>query len=638
MSLIQAREVSFEFGGQSILRDVSCTLEHNSRIGLIGGNGSGKTTLIRLLLGKVNPSSGVVERSPRYQVAYLPQKAQPDQGLTLIDYVKTARPDLQELQHSIETLARQMDTDKSPQVEARLNADIQRFTTLGGYEWENELKHVLLSLDFPEIMWQMSITQMSGGEQTRLCLAFILLQKHDILILDEPTNHLDLAMIAWLEKYLVQQDRPYLLVSHDRHFLDATVSSIWHLQDSSLSITKGNYSSWKEADAIAQLSAERQYERQQKEIQETMDFVRRNIAGQKTKQAQSRLKHLERMQTVDAPRREAGIRMRIQSDSRSGNDLFILKDLRFGIGGKELARDVDLYAGYRDRICIIGPNGCGKTTLLRMLLGQHQPDEGELKVGASLNIAYYDQHHVDLQEGLSVMETLWQEVPDETRGYVLSWLARFGFRGDDVEKRVGVLSGGEKSRLYLCVLIHRRPNLFILDEPTNHLDIQMTDALLEALQEFDGSIIFVSHDRWFLSNLATKYWVFERKLDGRDLYTTIQNVEEDAEGAIERSFQIPEPQKAPVAPVERAKKRRINPMILSMKLTEIEERQAHIKSLQEQLEAIQMQLSDSDTYNDAALLQELHTSQSNLQEEIGAAQGEVDTMEHEYLELLCEEE
>ena len=156
-----------------------------------------------------------------------------------------------------------------------------------------------------------------------------------------------------------------------------------------------------------------------------------------------------------------------------------------------------MYAGYRDRICIIGPNGCGKTTLLRMLLGQHQPDEGELKVGASLNIAYYDQHHVDLQEGLSVMETLWQEVPEETRGYVLSWLARFGFRGDDVEKRVGVLSGGEKSRLYLCVLIHRRPNLFILDEPTNHLDIQMTDALLEALQEFDGSIIFVSHDAGF---------------------------------------------------------------------------------------------------------------------------------------------
>lgn len=635
MSLIQVRELSIEFGGNYILRDISCTVEHNSRLGLIGPNGCGKSTLIKLMLGELNPTLGTVSRSSKAVIAYLPQNAQPDQDLKLVDYVKSARPDLIELRAGIEKLSSLLDTGGGDAVEAQLHQMVDRFTSLGGYEWDNELKHVLLSLSFPEAMWQQSISSLSGGEQTRLCLAAMLLKPHDLLILDEPTNHLDLAMIGWLEKYLLQQDKPYLLVSHDRSFLDNTVTGIYNLRDGHLSVTKGNYSSWKEADEIARLSAERQYERQQKHINETMEFIRKNMAGQKTNQAKSRLKQLERMDIVERPQAEKQLRIRLDGSSRSGNDLFVFKDISFSAGEKLLATQVNLLACYQQRICVIGPNGCGKTTLLRMLIGKHAPDSGLLKTGASLKIAYYDQHHVDLDGSLTVMDTLWQLVPDAPKGYVLSWLARFGFRGDDVDKSVSVLSGGEKSRLYLSVLIHSKPNLLIMDEPTNHLDIQMADALLEALLEFEGSIIFVSHDRWFLSRLATRFWVFRKLLNGNDITTTVEEVDGSSDEAIELSFSVPEPPKA--APVIRERKRRINPRLLEMKHAEIENRQQAINGLRDELHSVQASLSLSSTYNDPNRLKDLRAVQDELQNGIASVAAEIERLEHEYLELLCEE-
>lgn len=637
MSLIQANLLSFEFGATHILRDVSCTIEHNSRIGLIGANGSGKTTLIRLLLGELQPSDGTVSRAGKLRSAYLPQNAQPNLELRMEEYLRLARPELLDLRAQIEHLSAQMEEQTLPETEDRLHKAIESYTALGGYEWDNELKHVLISLSFPSNMWQKRISTLSGGERTRLCLAFILLQPHDLLILDEPTNHLDIAMISWLEGYLLKQNNPYLIVSHDRSFLDNTVSSIYLLQGARLSITKGNYSSWKEADQIARLSLQRQYERQQKHIAQSMDFVRRNIAGQKTKQAQSRLKQLDRMQLVERPQEPEDFKIQLASGSRSGNDLFVFKELSFSIAGKELARQVSLNAHYQDRICLIGPNGCGKTTFLRMLIGQHQPDDGMLKIGASLKIGYYSQHHVDLDASLSVMDTIWQLVPDAPQGYVLSWLARFGFRGDDVKKSVSILSGGERSRLYLSKLIHSRPNLLIMDEPTNHLDIQMTDALLEALLDFEGSIIFVSHDRWFLSQLATRFWVFRKLLDTDQIYSTVQEIDKTAQEAIELSFAIPEQPKAP-PPAPRQKKRRINPRILEMKLGDIELLRNELEKMQATLQDIQMRLSESQTYSDTALLQELHSFQNDLDLQIKEQQNNIDILEHEYLELLCEQE
>lgn len=636
MSLISARELSFEFGGQRVLNELNCSIEHNSRIGLIGANGCGKTTLIRLFLAELQPSAGVINRASSLKIAYLPQNAKVQPGIALIDFVKASRPDILALQAQIQSLSAQLDRDHQSKTEEQLHAVVERFTSLGGYEWENEVKHVLMSLNFQPEVWNTDVGLLSGGEQTRLCLAAILLKPHNLLIMDEPTNHLDIAMIRWLESYLLKQDKPYLLVSHDRSFLDACVTSIFHIRDGRLSITKGNYSSFAQADEIARQSAQKAYERQKKEYDETMDFVRRNIAGQKTKQAQSRLKRLEKMDLQPAPQQEKQLRLRIQTQSRSGNDLYVLQDVNFGIAGKQLAQKIDLYAGYQDRICIIGPNGCGKTTFLHLLMGEHTDYQGQLKIGASLEIGYFDQHNVDLDPSLTVMETLWQLVPAEPQGYVLSFLARFGFTGDEVQKTVGVLSGGEKSRLYLAVLIHSKPNLLIMDEPTNHLDTQVADALLEALQNYDGSIIFVSHDRWFLSRLATKYWVFTKELEEGVIYDTIREVEGDANAAIERSFYVPEVEKTPKSkPTQKVK--RINPLVLERKQAEIDALQAQKEALQDQLLALQIRLSDSQSYSDLQLVKQLHQEQKNLEMGIEELSQRIDSSEYEYLELLCEE-
>jgi ATP-binding cassette subfamily F protein 3 len=636
MSLVRIDSLSLEFGGNYILKNVSCSLERNSRIGLIGMNGSGKSTLIKLVLGILQPSSGEVVRARNCRIAWLPQDFLLEPDEIMLDYVRSARPDLTSLSQRIEQLSHELACRHDQDTEASLNEAVEKYTSLGGYEWDNELKYVLTSLDFPVDTWSKRCGDFSGGEQTRICLAAILLREHDLLILDEPTNHLDLEMINWLEKYLIKQDRPFLVVSHDRQFLDNTVSTIWSLREGEISITKGNYSSFKAADEIARMSQERQYERQQKLISETQAYIQKFIAGTRTNSAKSRQKMLERMEIVKKPGQHKQVRLPIASAKRSGNDVFTLKDVSFGIPpDMVLARDVDLRAHYRDRICILGPNGCGKTTLLNVLLGEMEIFEGSLKTGASLEIGYYDQHQVSLDDSLTVMETIWQLVPQAPQGYVLGWLARFGFRGDDVDKRVQVLSGGERSRLFLCRMIHENPNLMILDEPTNHLDIDMTDALLEALKAYQGTVIFVSHDRWFLGELATKFWVFRRKSSSTGIYTTVEEPEGDWQHAIELAFAEPEIAKAPPPPRERKKK--INPWYLEQIHIQIEENTAKLESLNHDLDGVHEQLSRSETYSDPARLGFLQARMAELETGIKATRNLIADLETQYLQQSYEE-
>ncbi|MDD2227836.1 MAG: ATP-binding cassette domain-containing protein, partial [Candidatus Cloacimonetes bacterium] len=290
MSLIQVIDAGIEFAGVYVLKGINCTLEHNSRVGLIGSNGSGKSTLIKLMLGMLNPSEGKILRAKKCRVAYLAQNMFLQPELAMIEHIKSARPDLVALRDSIDKLSAQLETEHLLSVEEELKRDLDKYHSLGGDEYDNELKYVCASLGFTEDDYTKEIGLFSGGEQTRICLAAILMMPYDLLILDEPTNHLDVAMIAWLEKYLNKSERPFMVVSHDRIFLDNTVGIIYHLRDASLSITKGNYSSFAEADAISRMAQERQYDRQQKFVAETNAFIARNIAGQKTNMAKSRLK------------------------------------------------------------------------------------------------------------------------------------------------------------------------------------------------------------------------------------------------------------------------------------------------------------------------------------------------------------
>ncbi|MDD2228111.1 MAG: ATP-binding cassette domain-containing protein, partial [Candidatus Cloacimonetes bacterium] len=354
-----------------------------------------------------------------------------------------------------------------------------------------------------------------------------------------------------------------------------------------------------------------------------------------TNMAKARLKMLARMEIIQKPMQEKRVHLNIKTAGRSGNDVYTLEELEFGIpGGSTLARNVNLRAHYKDRICIIGPNGCGKTTLLRILMGERDITAGNLKIGASLEIGYYDQHQLALDEGLSVIDTLWQIVPMETKGYVLSWLARFGFRGDDVDKYVGVLSGGEKSRLYLSVLVHQNPNLLIMDEPTNHLDIAMSDELLKALQDYKGTILFVSHDRYFMQHLATKYWVFHKVLGDNVVFPTVSEPEMELSQAIELAFSTPEVAKATPAP--REKKRKPNPWYLQQAHKNIEMEQTRLLSLQKGLDSVHHLLAQTETYSDPQKPAKLQEEMQSLEQAILSSKERIAEYETQYLELSYE--
>ena len=632
MSLIRAIDVSVEFSGKSILRNINCSLEHNSKIGLIGANGSGKSTLLKVLYGMQTPTSGKVQKAKYCNIAYLPQDYHPLSNRVLIEYVRSARPELLRLEREIERLSEELNKNPDEEIEAELNEVIEQYTYYGGYDFENEIKYVLTSLNIPPESWNRKCGEFSGGEQTRIALANVLLTNGDLIMMDEPTNHLDLEMITWLEKYLQNLKKPFIIVSHDRQFLDNTVKTIWCLRDGQLTITKGNYSTFRKADEIAQLSQARQYEQQKKYIEETENFIRQNIAGNRSNLAKSRLKQLERMEIVKKPSDQKSIKLSIEANKRSGNDIYILENVSYGIPpDKELARDINLTVNYKDRICILGPNGCGKTSLLKVLLQDSDIFSGTLKVGASLDIGYFDQQQNDLDPSLTVLDTIWQIIPEATIGYVRSWLARFGFYDDDIDKKVEQLSGGEQSRLYLCRLIHTQPNLLLLDEPTNHLDLQMTESLMEALKNYNGTIIFVTHDRWFMKELTTKFWVFRKLKAENGFYTTIQEYIGNWEEAMNLAFEKPEETKTPPPP--RKRKNRINPWHMRSILGEIEESSREYELLIEEMQEIQYELSQSTTYSSPEKVKLLQKQLKELEETMTQLKELIDDMEEKYLEL-----
>jgi ATP-binding cassette subfamily F protein 3 len=697
MSYIRFEDVGIEFAGKYLFKDINCSLEHNSRIGLIGANGCGKTTLLKIMLKEMEPSAGIVSGSKSIKVAYLSQNPEFETTLTVEEYIRSSPEDLQkawkeiiELSNllNVEQVAEPAQTDSEKYVvphlcgsdrsdngvsneenrinaglktdgkqtgrpllheENRINAGLhtseailaklhkaeERFQHLGGYEFDTEMKMTLTALKFQPELWNRKLNTFSGGERTRLALAHILLSRFELLLLDEPTNHLDIAMIGWLEKYLSNQNRPYLIISHDRTFLDRTVTTIWSMENGGLNITKGNYFSWFEAQKIRLLEQERQWKQQQKWVKDTKDFIARNMAGQKTKQAQGRLKILNRTELIERPQAKHQMNLKVQSQDRSGNDVYRLENVEFGIGTKLLAKEVNLYCGYKNRICLLGQNGSGKTTLIKLMMKEIEPRKGSVKVGASLQIGYYDQYQNEMDEELTVYETLKQLVPLATDGYILGWLARFGFREDDVKKNVSVLSGGEKSRLYLSILIHEKPNLLILDEPTNHLDIMMMDALLEALKEYDGTIIFVSHDRYFIQELADKYWVFHRAMTHNVVFPTITEIDKPFEELLNIAYCEPEVEKQKTEQVNNRQKK-INPWVLEQLQKEIEQQHLKLNSEQKELHSVQEKLSQTETYADANKFKKLREQMRLLENAIKETRTEIDELETKYLELIYE--
>ncbi|QQS33350.1 MAG: ABC-F family ATP-binding cassette domain-containing protein [Acidobacteriota bacterium] len=503
--LFRFSDITKSYGGNEVLRGVSFQINPGEKVGLVGRNGAGKTTLFRLLTGAESPDEGAVVKMNGLRIGLLDQHVDFGAGDTVHTAALSAFKQIHDIEAEMRRLERQMETDHSDAILERY-ADLQtEFEHADGFTYAAKAESVLLGVGFSREQWNMDTAILSGGQKNRLGMASLLLSNADLLLLDEPTNHLDVNAVEWLEGYLKEIDKAFVIISHDRYFLDRTAERIIEIENGKAVSYKGNYSKFIVERELRREQQQREYENQQALINKTQEFIRRNLEGQKTKQAKSRRTMLERMERIDAVRSEKhGGNFNLKNVERTGNNVLTTEDLAIGYGDTVLAKAINISLHRGGVLGVIGANGTGKTTLLKTLLGQIREVSGRVTWGTKVNIGYYSQSLDDLYDGNDVIAEFRRVAPMVENGEVRSFLARFLFFGEDIEKKVRDLSGGEKGRLALAKLIYSQKNVLILDEPTNHLDIPAREALEAALDEYPGTIITVSHDRFFLDRIATQ--------------------------------------------------------------------------------------------------------------------------------------
>ncbi|HES2909419.1 TPA: ABC-F family ATP-binding cassette domain-containing protein [Streptococcus pyogenes] len=521
MIILQGNKLERSFSGDVLFQNISLQVDERDRIALVGPNGAGKSTLLKLLVGEETPTSGEVNTKKDLTLSYLAQNSRFESDQTIYEEMLKVFEALRQDEKRL----RQMEMDMatvSGQDLTRLMTDYdlltEHFRQQGGFTYESDIKAILNGFKFDESMWQMTIAELSGGQNTRLALAKMLLEKPELLVLDEPTNHLDIETIAWLENYLANYQGALIIVSHDRYFLDKVATVTLDLTPHGLDRYVGNYSRFMTLKAEKLVAEEKQFDKQQKEIAKLEDFVQKNIVrASTTKRAQARCKQLEKIERLDKPtsaRKSA--HMTFQADKPSGNMVLTVEKAAIGYNQHVLSEPINLDVHKLDAIAIVGPNGIGKSTLIKSVIGQIPFIKGEVKYGANVEIGYYDQTQSHLTSSNTVLEELWQDFSTTPEVDIRNRLGAFLFSGDDVKKSVAMLSGGEKARLLLAKLSMENNNFLVLDEPTNHLDIDSKEVLENALIDFDGTLLFVSHDRYFINRLATK--VLEITENGSTLY------------------------------------------------------------------------------------------------------------------------
>ena len=521
MIILQANKIERSFAGEVLFDNISLQVDERDRIALVGKNGAGKSTLLKILVGEEEPTSGEINKKRDLSLSYLAQDSRFESSNTIYDEMLHVFDDLRKTEKTLRQMELAMGEKTGADLE-KLMQDYDRlseeFRQAGGFTYEADIRAILNGFKFDESMWQMKIEELSGGQNTRLALAKMLLEKPNLLVLDEPTNHLDIETIAWLENYLVNYSGALLIVSHDRYFLDKVATITLDLTKHSLDRYVGNYSSFVEQKEQKLLTEAKNYEKQQKEIAALEDFVNRNLVrASTTKRAQSRRKQLEKMERLDKP--EAGTKsahMTFHSDKTSGNVVLTVEEAAVGYDDQVLSEPINLDIRKMNAVAIVGPNGIGKSTLIKSIVGQIPFIKGEARFGANVEVGYYDQTQSKLTPHNSVLDELWNDFKLTPEVEIRNRLGAFLFSGDDVKKTVGMLSGGERARLLLAKLSMENNNFLILDEPTNHLDIDSKEVLENALIDFDGTLLFVSHDRYFINRVATQ--VLELSEEGSTLY------------------------------------------------------------------------------------------------------------------------
>jgi ATP-binding cassette subfamily F protein 3 len=514
MIVIQAHDLSISFAGNDILKNINLAIKEKEKVGLIGANGSGKTTLLKCLRGELLPDRGEVSRAKLLSVAYMEQLNYEEAGITAWDAVMDAFSSLLEQRKRLFAMEKEMsrsDSGADTNLMERYAGLREEYERANGDACESMARRILIGLGFSETQFLQPLQTFSGGQKTRLKLGKLLALSPDFLLLDEPTNHLDMAASEWLEEFLRDYKGTVLLVSHDRMFLDKFASRILELKNAGIKSYPGNYSNYLRIKARDELSEERAYEKQAEHIKDMEDYIRKYKAGIKSKQARGRQSQLNRLERIDRPVRENRVgSLNIQMKHESGQDVLRISSLDKSFGSLELFQELSLSVYKGDKIALLGPNGCGKTTLLKIISGLEKADAGEIILGSRVKIGYFSQEYEELDYSKNLLEELIFNF-DIDIGEARGFLGRMLFRGDDVFKTIADLSGGEKGRLCLLKLVLSEANFLILDEPTNHLDIESRQAVEEMLKEYPGTILFVSHDRYFIDRIAERIAVIDNK-------------------------------------------------------------------------------------------------------------------------------